>query len=198
MGLEGSYQYGQTPLDDDELLGLRLASIRTKQELNEAEQLLIEETIKWTIGKRWTAAAMLSRLFICRLHERMFGQVWDWAGKFRLTEKNIGVPSHLIRVELRQLLEDVKHWIIYKTYLPDEIAIRYAHRLVAIHCFPNGNGRHSRLVADLIIAHMFEGEVFSWGRFDPSAPEVKRLKYIRALRQADAGKIESLLAFARS
>ena len=198
MGLEDAYEYGQTPIDVEELNGLRLSSITTKAQLNEAEQLTIEDTIKWSIGKRWTAEEMITSIFLLRLHKRMFGSIWSWAGSFRKTEKNIGVDSHTIRQALLLLLQDVRFWVENDTYSEDEIAIRFSHRLVAIHCFPNGNGRHSRLVADLVVANLFEGEVFSWGRFDKADSLTKRKRYISALRKADAGSIEDLLRFARS
>ena len=92
----------------------------------------------------------------------MFGEVWSWAGIFRKTNKNIGVDKYKIGVELRELCDDAKYWIKYNTYSPDEIAVRFKHRLVSIHLFPNGNGRHSRLVADIITSHIFRGETFTW------------------------------------
>jgi len=128
----------------------------------------------------------------------MFGRIWSWAGSFRKTDKNIGVDSHTIRQALQLLLQDVRFWVANDTYSEDEIAICFSHPLVAIHCFPNGNGRHSRLVADLVVANLFEGEVFSWGRFDKADSLIKRKRYISALRKADAGSIEDLLQFARS
>jgi len=111
----------------------------------------------FSIGK------VLSIEFIKEVHRRMFDQVWGWAGKFRKTNKNIGVDKHYIYMEITKLMDDVKFRISNKTYSDDEIAIRYKHRLVKIHPFPNGNGRHSRLCADILISHIFNRLVFSWG-----------------------------------
>ena len=131
------------------------------------------------------------------LHRRMFGDVWRWAGKFRTSEHNLGIPFYEIPVALRQLLDDVKTWIEYKSYPPDEIAARLHHRLVQIHPFPNGNGRHSRLMADLLVMSL-GGERFSWGSANLQAIGDLRGRYIAALKAADNHDIGPLLAFARS
>lgn len=137
MGLTIDYLEGQTPLDDDECEGLKIDSITTREELDELEDLNIQEAQKWLMKKRkFTAEEVLSQDFVRTLHRRMYGDVWNWAGHFRKTKKNIGVPFYRIPEELHILLEDAKFWINQKTYLPDEIAIRVKHRIVAIHCFP--------------------------------------------------------------
>jgi fido (protein-threonine AMPylation protein) len=96
------------------------------------------------------------------------------------------------------LLEDCKFWIAHQTFSPDEIAIRFKHRIVCIHCFPNGNGRHSRLIADIIIEKIFNGEVFTWGERDLARRGEFRALYLTALREADRGNYEHLILFARS
>jgi Fic-DOC domain mobile mystery protein B len=131
------------------------------------------------------------------LHRRMLGDVWRWAGKFRTSERNIGIAHWEIPVALRILLEDTKAWIGYKTYPPDEIAVRFHHRLVQIHPFPNGNGRHSRLMADLLVMQL-GGERFSWGRESLGDAGEVRTSYIKALKAGDDHDIGPLLAFARS
>lgn len=128
----------------------------------------------------------------------MFGDVWRWAGKFRQTGKNIGVDWAILSTELRTLLEDARYWLENETYSPDEIAIRFKHRLVSIHCFSNGNGRHSRLMADIIIESVFGGEVFTWNHSNMLKPNETRKKYIDALKQADVGNIKPLIEFARN
>ena len=147
MGLDLIYEEGQTPLDENEKEGLKIDSITTQSELDEFEQFNIEKAIEWTIRTNLDAERVLTVRFIKGLHLRMFGEVWKWAGEFRRTEKNIGIPWVQIEIELRKLLDDIKCWIENETFSPEESAIRFKHRLVSIHCFPNGNGRHSRLVA---------------------------------------------------
>ena len=127
----------------------------------------------------------------------MFGKVWKWAGTFRKSEKNIGVDWIKIGIELRILLDDTNYWIENDTYPPDEIAIRLKHRLVSIHCFPNGNGRHSRIMADIIIESVFGKEVFTWNNSDLVKPDNARKEYIDSIKKADNGTIEPLLEFAR-
>ena len=127
----------------------------------------------------------------------MLGDVWEWGGKFRRSEKNIGVDWIKIGVELRILLDDTIFWIDNNTYPPDEIAIRFKHRLVNIHCFPNGNGRHSRIMADIIIEYIFGKEVFNWNNSNLVKPDNARKEYIDSIKKADNGIIEPLVEFAR-
>ena len=198
MGLELNYQYGQTPLSYEEKEGLLIKSISNHGELNEFEQLNIEKAYEWTINNRFTTDKILTEDFIKRVHKKMFSDVWKWAGSFRRSEKNIGVPWINIGVDLKKLLDDTKYWIEHETYSPDEIAIRFKYRLVTIHCFPNGNGRHSRLMADIIIESMFGLPVFSWKNSNIIEANETRREYITALQEADEGNIEPLIIFART
>ena len=151
MGLTPEYIEGQTPLDDDEQEGLLITTITTRGELDEFEQLNIEEAIIWSLRRSFKLEDVFTESLIKTLHIKMYGNVWKWAGEFRKSNKNIGVDKFEISVELNKLLNDTIYWIENKVFEPDEIAIRFKHRLVSIHCFPNGNGRHSRLIADIII-----------------------------------------------
>lgn len=198
MGLKPTYTYGQTPLDEDEKEGLLSNSVTTRWELDQLEQLNIEKAIHWTIHRKFGEDLILSEEFIKKLHKRMLGDVWRWAGTFRRSDKNLGVEWTRIGVELKMLLDDTKYWIRHKTYDPDEIAIRFKHKLVKIHCFPNGNGRHSRLMADILIEKVFKREVFSWNRSNMVRPDHIRREYIKAIQQADQGVIGPLLQFARA
>jgi len=198
MGLELLYIDGQTPLDEDEKEGLRIKSISTRGELDEFEQLNIEQAIQWTLGKKWSQEYILSEEFVKELHRQMYKEVWKWAGEFRKTNKNIGVDKYQISVSLKQLLGDCLYWIAHKTYTEDEIAIRFKHKLVQIHCFPNGNGRHSRLMADIIISHIFGKPFFSWGRNNLTKKGEARQNYLSAIRLADKGNYDSLTRFSRS
>lgn len=198
MGLELIYDEGQTPLDEEEKEGLLLKTISTRAELDEAEQLNIEEALEWTMKKNFSIRDILSEDFINGLHKRMYRDVWRWAGDFRKTEKNIGIDWTIIPIELKTLIDDCKFWIENKIFAEDEIAIRLKHRLVSIHCYSNGNGRHSRLIADVTISHVFSKPVFTWGAGDLVKAGQIRKKYIESLRAADKGNYDQLLAFSRT
>jgi Fic-DOC domain mobile mystery protein B len=138
----------------------------------------------------------LSEAYGRDLHQRMLDQTWKWAGIYRTTEKNIGIPHFQIRDSLGALLGDVRYWIEHQTFESDEIAIRF-HLLVAIHPFANGNGRHARLIADVIVQRLGR-PVFTWGGADIVQAGDFRRTYIEALRAAaDRNDIQPLLAFAR-
>lgn len=198
MGLTIKYIDGQTPLDDEEKEGLRIPSITTREELDEFEQLNIEKAIQWTFGKKLKAEQLFSEKFIKDLHKKMYGEVWKWAGTFRISEKNIGIKNYLIAVELKKLLDDALFWKQNNTYTPIELAIQFKHRLVSIHCFANGNGRHSRLVADLIMEKLYNGKFFSWGSSNLVKATEARINYMQAVRKADKHDIQPLIAFANS
>lgn len=184
-----------TPLEPGEREGLIPTHVSLKSELNELEQKNIAEADRWAFGRRHY---ILRDRFLKGLHRRMFNKVWKWAGKYRTTERNLGVKPFLIETELRQAIDDAKYWIEHKSYPPDEIAIRFHHRIVSIHPFPNGNGRWSRLVADLLIKEL-GGTRFTWGGgADLRASGKARDDYIAALRAADNHDFGPLLAFARS
>ena len=155
MGLELQYVDGQTPIDEDEKEGLKIKSITTQGELDEFEQLNIEKAVEWTIHANLKLDKIMAEKFVKELHKRMYGDIWIWAGEFRKSDKNIGINWTQISVELRNLIDDTKYWIENNTYSPTEISIRFKHRIVAIHCFPNGNGRHSRMMADIIMEFVF-------------------------------------------
>lgn len=197
MGLDLQYIDGQAPLSEEEKEGLLIKSVTSRGELDELEQLNIEKAVEWTIESKFSKEKILSEEFIKTVHKRMLGDVWEWAGEFRRSEKNIGVTWTRIGVELRTLLDDTKYWIENETYPPDEIAIRFKHRLVSIHCFPNGNGRHSRLMADILIESVFGRDVFTWNNSSLVKPDNVRKEYIDSIRQADNGSIKALLEFAR-
>ena len=183
-----------TLLTPEEQRDLIPAHIAYRSELNEAEHANIARGQDWALSRKRDP---LTEKFILDLHRRMLGNVWKWAGKFRKSERNLGLPFYEIPVALRQLLDDTKAWIEYNTYPPDEIAVRLHHRLVQIHPFPNGNGRHARLAADLLVMRLGR-ERFSWGRESLDNAGSVRQRYIAALQAADRRDIGPLLAFARS
>ena len=198
MGLEMDYIEGQTPLDPEEMNGLLIPTIATRGELDEFEQQNIEKAIMWTLNRSFKADVIFNKGFIRRVHTQMCGDVWSCAGEFRKTNKNIGVDWWKISLELKYLLDDVLYWYKNDIFLPDEIAIRFKHRLVSIHCFPNGNGRHSRLMADIIIEKIYKKPIFSWGATKLSKEGDTRKTYLRAVKTADNGNYNLLLDFARS
>ncbi|MCH7670526.1 MAG: mobile mystery protein B [Proteobacteria bacterium] len=185
---------GSTPLTEEEKADLIPSYITLRSELNEAEQRNIIEAEEWAFKKERN---VLSEDFLKELHKRMFGKVWRWAGKFRKSERNIGVEVYHISADLRQLIDDCRYWLDHNTYEPDEIAARFAHRLAHIHPFPNGNGRHSRTTADLLLVTLGQ-ERFSWGRANLVNVGEVRAQYIAALHAADRHDYAPLFEFVRS
>ena len=183
-----------TPLTEEELEDLILSYITLRRELNEAEQANILEAEEWAFRRK---RDVLDERFLMDLHKKMFNRVWRWAGKFRQSEKTIGVDPIGIPVELRLLIDNCRYWIENDTYSQDETATRFHHRLVQIHPFTNGNGRLSRLSTDLLLTSLGTTR-FSWGRINLVDVRTTRLAYIDALRAADKHDIEPLLDFVRS
>lgn len=198
MGLDLEYIKGQTPIDEDEKDELRIKTISIRAELDEFEQANIEKAIEWSLKNKFSYERILSIEFIKELHKKMFSEVWAWAGTFRKTNKNIGVDKYSIAIELQKLLGDCKFWIENKTFHEDELVIRFKHRLVKIHPFPNGNGRHSRLCADILITNGLKKNLFTWENNKLADQGDTRTNYLNALYEADKGNIEPLLKFARS
>lgn len=183
-----------TPLTPEERHDLIPSYITTRDQLNEVEQLGIAEADRWAFSRK---RDVLDERFLLSLHKRMFGDVWKWAGSFRTTPRNIGVEAYQIAVDLRQLLDDVRYWVEHATFPPDEIALRFHTRLTWIHPFPNGNGRHARLAADLLVVAL-GGERFTWGGAGLVDATAMRKAYIDAVRAGDNHDFAPLLAFARS
>jgi Fic-DOC domain mobile mystery protein B len=185
-----------TPLSPEELLDL-IPSLATKEELNEWERENILLGREWATADHTNPVGIASDEYVRKLHTKMFDQTWKWAGEYRRTEKNIGVPVHEIRDRFTALCGDVRYWIENSTYSSDEIAVRFHHRLVYIHLFPNGNGRHARLVAD-VLATKLGRPLFTWGSANLIKEGEARMKYLEAIKAADNGDIRLLLKFARS
>ncbi len=183
-----------TPLTAEKREGLIPSYITLRHELNEAEQSNIGAALRWS-GAR--SRDILDREVLSELHRQMFGDVWRWAGQYRATARNIGVDAYRISMDVQQAIDDARYWVENDTYPPDEIAVRFSHRLVAIHPFPNGNGRFSRLVGDLLAGHLGKPP-FTWGRKNLIDAGQTRARYVEALRGADNHDIGPLLLFARS
>jgi Fic-DOC domain mobile mystery protein B len=186
---------GTTPLDPDETVGFIPTHIANRDQLNEWELSNIVDGERWAFSRRH--AELLSAQFIRDLHRQMFGRTWRWAGEYRLTEKNIGVAPMGIATAVQNLCADVRVQLEFGKPELDEIAARFSHRLVSIHPFANGNGRHARTMADLLLAHHGAAR-FSWGAADSNQSIDARHRYLQALQSADEGDYEPLLHFVRS
>ena len=198
MDLMNEFQYpaGATPLEPEEMEDLKIGHITTREELNRFEQDNINEALQWLEIRR--KSDVLTEKFIKTLHQKMFGKVWRWAGIFRRSGKNIGVDWMQIPVQLHTLLQDVRYWMDHKTYPSDEIAVRFHHKMVWIHLFPNGNGRHARLMTDILLKDVFKQKPFTWNVKSIDVEDKVRTVYLKALRAADQGDYTMLLEFVRS
>lgn len=190
------YPTGATPLDPSELAGLILEHVTTRGEIDRWEQDNIAKAEISVFARKQNN--ILSDVFIRRLHRLMFNNVWRWAGQYRLSDKNIGVEWWRVNEELKKLCDDATAWIKCKTFPPDEIAMRFHHRLVFIHPFANGNGRHARMMADLLLVNLLDRPRFTWGRGSLNDIGECRGRYIAALQQADRGEFDLLSQFVRS
>lgn len=196
--MEFKYPEGATPINGDEAHALIPKHVHTQEELNAYEHMNIALALPWAFSLR----NILHVKTLKKLHQRMFDRTWKWAGTFRSTQKNIGIESYYIEVELHKLCDDICFFIQNQSYKPDEIAVRFHHRLVWIHPFPNGNGRHARLACDVLVK-VLNLSPFTWGGSDHTSDDMfliteKRRRYIDALRKADQWDYADLLNFARS
>ena len=195
--MEFQYAPGATPLDPDEAAGLVPAHITTQADLNAWEQANILQAVRWVARQK--KRDLLTEGFVRDLHRRMFDQTWKWAGTFRQSNKNIGVDWTQVAVKLRNLLDNTRFQIDHKVFEPDELVVRFHHQLVWVHAFPNGNGRHARLMAD-VLAQQLGRPRMTWGGADVELVSMGtvRDRYLKALREADQGQWSALIAFARS
>lgn len=195
MALRPDYPPGATPLSPEELNGLIPSFVTTQGALNEFEQTNILQGLTWAANSR---QEILTEKFLIELHNKMFGHTWKWAGTYRTSDKNIGCPYWDIPMRVLELIKNTQAIIESNSTPIDELVIRFHHRLVLIHPFPNGNGRHSRLMADLLIKKL-GGSPFTWGgKVDLVSPSETRNQYLSALRAADNRDLAPLLLFARS
>jgi Fic-DOC domain mobile mystery protein B len=183
-----------TPLEAEEREQLLLSYITTRGELNEAEASNIADGYGWFIARK---RDILDPQLLSALHKRMYGQVWKWAGSYRTTPRNIGIDAYRIPTEVRGTIDTVRYWVENTTFDPDEIAVRFSHMIVAIHPFPNGNGRFSRLIGDALASQLGQ-EPFTWGRVSLIDPGETRDAYVAALKAADNHDYGRLIGFARS
>jgi Fic-DOC domain mobile mystery protein B len=195
--MEFQYAPGATPLDPDEATGLVPSHITTQADLNAWEQANILQAVRWVARQK--KRDLLTEGFVRDLHRRMFDQTWKWAGTFRQSNKNIGVDWTQVAMKLRNLLDNTRFQIDHKVFEPDELVVRFHHQLVWVHAFPNGNGRHARLMAD-VLAQQLGRPRMTWGGADVELVSMGtvRDRYLTTLREADQGQWSGLIAFARS
>lgn len=197
--MEIKYPPGATPLNPDELDGLIPEYITTQGELNILEMENIIDATNWAQSKKHTD--FLNASFCYELHKKMFERVWKWAGQQRRSNKNIGVSKEQITSQLKQLFDDTDYWIKHNWFDWDEIAARFHHRLVWVHAFVNGNGRHARLMTNILL-HSNGQTPFTWGNATHKelidTESIARKKYISALREADKNNFDLLIKFSRS
>ena len=193
-GLHDQPDGAATPLSPEERDGLIPAHVTLREELNEVEAQNILAASLWAFERK---RPLITVDFSRNLHKRMYNKVWQWAGDYRTTNKNIGVDANQIFPRLYEAMEQFQYWLEHQTFPADEIAVRFHHTLVAIHPFPNGNGRWSRLMADLLVVKLGQSR-FTWGRANLAQQGNDRDIYIAALKTADNHDIRPLLAFARS
>jgi Fic-DOC domain mobile mystery protein B len=186
-----------TPPDPGQRGDLLQTWITNRNDLNEAEQENIVKGVAWARRRRGKAGDLLNDDYARTLHKQMFGDVWKWAGTYRHNELNIGIAPHRIPAEMPAMLDDVRYWAEHSIYLPDEIAVRLHHRLTQIHAFPNGNGQHARMMADLLIERL-GGKPFSWGGGSLADVGKLRAQYVAALKAADGRDVAPLMTFVRS
>lgn len=193
---------GNTPLEDEAIRGLKPVWVATRDDLNEVEAENVAEGYRWLGRSRPAVAVQLDAPFVSELHRRLFSKVWRWAGTYRKADLNLGISWHAITTEVKQLTDDFAYRLD-ETRRPaapealDAACVEYHFRMVHIHPFLNGNGRHARASADAL-AMALDRPAFSWGRGSIAEPSLTRTAYIEALRKADQDDLEPILIFARS
>ncbi len=185
MGGRFQFPKGATPLDD--ISGLKLSWVQQLRDLNRAEAENISQAQKKYLEKSIDdPSKWFNPTFLRKIHMTMFGDVWDWAGRWRKSITNIGIKPQFIPMKLSELCAQVISWgtgSAKMTYL--ERSARIHHQLVSIHPFENGNGRFSRLVADrYLLAYRCTHPI--WPSHLGINGEI-RDRYILSLKAADRG-----------
>ena len=187
---------GATPLSPDDLLGLKLPHVQTRAQLNEIEAANILQGQNWVSSlKVLTLDDIFSRDFVIALHENLFGDIWQWAGTFRLRELNIGVEPKNIPIDLHNFLEDAKCWLEFKHFSDLELSARIQHKLVQIHPFVNGNGRHARIFTDIVRVFLLNKKPLRWAKVKLEDMTTERAAYIAGLRKADGGDFSEMVDY---
>lgn len=190
---------GATPLSPDDMLGLKHKHVDTREQLNELEAANILQGQIWASTlKKPTLDSIFDRAFVTNLHKALFGDVWEWAGIFRQRQLNIGIDPKNIPVDLHNFLEDAKCWVEFKHYDNLELSARIQHRLVQIHPFVNGNGRHSRIFTDIVRVYLLGEKPMKWAYAKLEDLTEERSSYITGLRKADEGDFSVFIKYLQS
>ncbi|MBL4830442.1 MAG: mobile mystery protein B [Aliivibrio sp.] len=190
---------GATPLSPDDMQGLKHKHVDTREQLNELEAANILQGQMWASKlTNPTLENIFERSFVTNLHKALFGDVWEWAGIFRQRELNIGVDPKNISVDLHNFLEDARCWIEFKHYNNLELSVRIQHRLVQIHPFVNGNGRHSRVFTDIVRVYLLGEKPMKWANAKLENMTEERSSYISSLRKADAEDFSEFIKYLQS
>lgn len=189
---------GATPLSPDDMAGLKHRHVETREQLNELEAANIAQGQMWASQLRNpTIQSLFDRDFVINLHKALFGEVWEWAGTFRMRELNIGVEPRNITTDLHNFLEDAKCWVEFNHFDNLELSARIQHRLVQIHPFVNGNGRHSRIFTDIVRVYLLNEKPMKWANVKLEDMSEERSAYISGLRKADAGDFTEFTEYLR-
>jgi Fic-DOC domain mobile mystery protein B len=184
---------GETPID---ISGLKIAGVTNRQELSVVEAENVRKVIvKYLGGSLTKRTARFDLAWMLKLHREMLGEVWEWAGRTRTHDLNMGSPWHQVTTQLHDLTCDLAYW---QTHWPDtlEQAVHLHHRAVQIHPFPNGNGRWSRLLANIWLK-LHKQPLTDWPEDVIGATSLIRDEYLAAVRKADGGDFATLIGLHR-
>lgn len=185
---------GETPIDD--ISGLRVKGISTRAQLNAAEaENVLKATLKYLASRPSRRTAPFSVAWMLKLHREMFGHVWSWAGEIRTCDLNIGVPYFQVRQELYNLAEDLATWRKFGHDFVEQAA-RLHFRSVRIQPFLNGNGRWARMLANILLKQN-RSPIVEWPEEVIGTESTVRNEYIAAIKEADGGDDEPLIALHR-
>ena len=173
---------GQTPLPPELQKGLISKNVQTIGELDEYEEQNIAEGMVWLEDSN---ANSLNYSFWLRLHKKLFGNVWNWAGEIR--SHDLGNADFLypekVRPALMQLIGDAEYWFKNDTYPKKETIARIHEKLLTIHPFANGNGRWSRILTEYICKQN-KIDIPKWNLKSKDDPQKRRKEYIEAVELA--------------
>ncbi|MCF6245580.1 MAG: mobile mystery protein B [Sulfurovum sp.] len=180
----------------DDVSGLKLDTSKqyTMDEIYFYEaQNITQATLKYLSLTPDKKLAPFSLAWFLVLHQEMFGDVWEWAGKLRQVELSIGVKAYMVSTQMQKLVDDLAYWEEHKSFDVIETASRIHHRAVQIHPFLNGNGRWSRMLANIYLKQ--NGlQPTKWNEDLLSKTNLHRDDYIKALKKADSGDYSDLIA----
>jgi len=206
-----SAAYASTPIepDDHQFLVPEMKHLITWADVDAEEASNIAKGRAWLIAQHFTLDDLFDTLTLRTIHQRMFGKVWTWAGSVRRRETSIGIDPSQIQTQFEQLVQNFR-WraanadeIGFSEEERRELGIRFHTEMVAIHAFVNGNGRHARLVANLVDSAMGLGSLadplYPWGARSGLPSAESRKLYLDAIKLAGSrGEYGPLLDIATS